>query len=133
MERTSSQKWFLSELPCSWIKATQFSRPDRPKRGKLELWWGKCTRVSWTFLFKLARTSSFRPVRTDKWKATRTWYTNFQQFSKLELHGCSIQNFCFPKLVSLIFTHSILIKMMQFDKEMHFNEPNCQDQHILAL
>ena len=58
-------------------------------------------------------------------------FNSFQSLSSV--HGCSIQNFCFPKLVSLIFTHSILIKMMQFDKEMHFNEPNCQDQHILAL
>ena len=31
---------------------------------------GKCTRAPWTFPFKLARTRSFRPVRTDKWKTT---------------------------------------------------------------
>ena len=34
-----------------------------------ELWHEKCTRAAWTFPFKLARTSSFRPARTNK-KAT---------------------------------------------------------------
>ena len=35
-----------------------------------ELWREKCTRAPWTFPFKLARTGSFRPARTDRWKAT---------------------------------------------------------------
>ena len=33
MERTSSQNWFWPEWPCSWIRAAQFSRSGRPKRG----------------------------------------------------------------------------------------------------
>ena len=35
-----------------------------------ELWREKCTRAPWTFLFKLARTSSFGLARPDKWRAT---------------------------------------------------------------
>ena len=35
-----------------------------------ELWREKSMCVPWIFPFKLARTSSFRPARTDKWKAT---------------------------------------------------------------
>ena len=31
---------------------------------------GKCTRALWTFPFKLVRTNSFRPARTDKGTAT---------------------------------------------------------------
>ena len=33
-----------------------------------ELWREKCTRAPWTF--PLARNSSFRPARPDKWKTT---------------------------------------------------------------
>ena len=35
-----------------------------------ELWREKCTRMPWTFPVKLARTSSFQPARTGKWRAT---------------------------------------------------------------
>ena len=35
-------------------------------RGSGDLWREKCTRAPWSFPFKLIRTSSFRPVRTDK-------------------------------------------------------------------
>ena len=83
MERTSSPNWFWQEWifyvtcsccfrhsavrwrPCSWIRVAQFSgRPKRENSG--ELW----REGLWTFLFKLARTSSFGPVRTNQWEAT---------------------------------------------------------------
>ena len=35
-----------------------------------ELWREKCTCTPWTFPFKLARTSSFRPARMNIWKVT---------------------------------------------------------------
>ena len=35
-----------------------------------ELWRENCTRAPCTFPFQPARTSSFRPARTNKWKAT---------------------------------------------------------------
>ena len=44
-----------SVLPLRSAKAREFG----------ELWREKCTRAPWTFPFKLARTSSFRPVRMD--------------------------------------------------------------------
>ena len=44
--------------------------PSTKAREFGELWQEKCTRAPWTFPFKLARTSSFRPARTDKWKTT---------------------------------------------------------------
>ena len=70
MERTSSQNWFWPERPCSWNRAAQFSRFGRSKCGDLESCGGKkCTRAPSTFQFKLARTSSFRRARTEKWKA----------------------------------------------------------------
>ena len=40
----------------------------------------KYTRVPWTFSFKLIRTSSFRPARTDKWKAAK-------------VNGCRLKTF----------------------------------------
>ena len=48
-----------SVLPLRSAKALKFG----------ELWREKCTRVPWTIPFKLARTSSFGPVRMEKWKA----------------------------------------------------------------
>ena len=41
MERTSPQNWFCSECPCSLIRAAQFYRFGRPKRGNLESCGGK--------------------------------------------------------------------------------------------
>ena len=37
--------WFWPECPCSWIRAAQFSRSGRPKRGNLESSGGKNERV----------------------------------------------------------------------------------------
>ena len=54
----------------SWIRAAQFSRSDRPKRWNLESCGRKNVRAPWTFPFKPARTSSFRPARSDKLKMT---------------------------------------------------------------
>ena len=67
MERMCSQNWFWQE----WIRAVQFSRFCCRKRGNLESCGGEnCTRAPWTFPFKPVRTSSFGPVRVDKWKET---------------------------------------------------------------
>ena len=49
-----------SVLPLRSAKAREFG----------ELWREKCTRAPWTFPFKPARISSFRPARMDKCKAT---------------------------------------------------------------
>ena len=49
-----------SVLPLRSAKAREFGK----------LWWEKCTRAPWTLPLKLARTSSFRPTRSDRWKAT---------------------------------------------------------------
>ena len=49
-----------SVLPLRSVKPREFG----------ELWREKCTRASRAFHFKLERTSSFRPVRPDKSKAT---------------------------------------------------------------
>ena len=47
MERMSSQNLFWPEWPCPWIRAAQFSRSGRPKRGNLETCGGSnCVRVS---------------------------------------------------------------------------------------
>ena len=61
-----------SMYSCSWIRAAQFFRSGRQKRGNLESCGGKNVRVrlqpfhlSWPEL-----TSSFRPTRLGKWKAT---------------------------------------------------------------
>ena len=48
-------------LPLRSAKAQEFG----------ELWREKCTRAPWTFPFELARTGSFSPARTNKWKATQ--------------------------------------------------------------
>ena len=32
-----SQNWFWPECPCSWVRAAQFCRSGRPKRGNPEL------------------------------------------------------------------------------------------------
>ena len=45
MERMSSQNWLWPESPCSWIRAPQFSRSGRPKRGNLESCGGKNVRA----------------------------------------------------------------------------------------
>ena len=49
-----------SVLPLQSAKAREFG----------ELWREKCTRALWTFPFKLGRTSSFMPARTDQLEAT---------------------------------------------------------------
>ena len=65
---------FCPKWTCSWIRAVQFFRSGRARRGNLE----SCGRKKmWacleSFHFKkLARTGSFRPERPDKWKATLT-------------------------------------------------------------
>ena len=46
MERTSSGNWFWPELPCLWIRNTQFSSSGRSKRGNLESCGGKNVSVS---------------------------------------------------------------------------------------
>ena len=48
-----------SVLPLRSAKTREFG----------ELWRAKCTRAPLTFPFKLVRTSSIRPARTDQWKA----------------------------------------------------------------
>ena len=62
----------LSESTCgkSRIWAAQFSRSSRQKRGNLESYGRKNVHVLWTFPFKLVRTSSFRPARPARLKAT---------------------------------------------------------------
>ena len=63
----------LAGPPCQFLNGThEFrSRSGRPKHGNLgSCGRNKCARTSWTFPFKLARTSSFRPARTGKWKTT---------------------------------------------------------------
>ena len=49
-----------SVLPLRSAKAREFG----------ELWREKCTRTPWTFQFKLARSISFRPAGSVKWKTT---------------------------------------------------------------
>ena len=39
--RTSSHNWLWPEKPCSWIRAVQFPRSGRPKRGNWESFGGK--------------------------------------------------------------------------------------------
>ena len=56
----------------------QFSHYGWPKRR--EFCGKECTRVPWTFPFKLTRTRSFRPARTDKWKATLVFIDEFFDF-----------------------------------------------------
>ena len=67
MERTSSQNWFWPERPCSRIRAAQFSRSGRPKRGNLESCGGKNVRARLgPFHLNWSEQVLFgRPERTD--------------------------------------------------------------------
>ena len=64
-----------SVLPLRSAKAREFGD---------WLWREKCTRAPWPFPFKLARTSSFRPARADKWKATLDTRTDLDTRTELD-------------------------------------------------
>ena len=66
-----------SLLPLRSAKAREFG----------ELWREKCTRAPWTFQFKLVRTSSFRPARTDRWKANLDLDLRSRRRQKQKLKG----------------------------------------------
>ena len=76
MEYTSSQNWFWPECSCSSIRATQFSRSGRPKRGNLESYGGKNVRarfgplhLNWSETVLLGRSEWTNGKRPK----TRTW------------------------------------------------------------
>ena len=73
LERMNSQNWFWPEWPCSWIRAAQFSRSGRPKRGNLESCGGKNVReLLGPFHLNWPEPEPIlvgQPERTD-WKAT---------------------------------------------------------------
>ena len=64
IECTSPQNWFWLEWPCSWIKAAEFSRSGRPKRGNLERCGGENVHVC--VRFGLSRLSWPEPAPLDK-------------------------------------------------------------------
>ena len=80
-----------SVLPLRSAKAREFG----------ELWREKSTRAPWAFSFKLARTSSFRPARTDKLNATLD-SKNIYLF--LILYNCDL----FPFVRSVWSAQSVL-------------------------
>ena len=70
MERTVLRTGSGQKVPDYESEQLSSPAPVGQSAGIWRVVAAKCTRAPWTFPFKMDRTNSFRPGRTNKWKAT---------------------------------------------------------------
>ena len=119
MERTSSQNWFWPEWPCSWIRAAQFSRSDRPKRGNLESRGGKNVRAR-IGRFHLNRSEPVlfgRPEQTnEKRPEFQISFKNREIGHLLQLFTMEFLRFSRPNLLNEMYKESCHEHLADFNK-----------------